>query len=289
MRTKKKEFRTIRAKLPPEAFAVHPDGPPPPPRDLIEPHVWQEVISLPDDVALRTSDDYGTEIKAMLELWGSVIEMCSETGDAWFRTCLYMADGLQACTFNALCGYYGVGASSLRGTMEALIAGVFFQLEETEQAAVRWQNGDYDIKFGSACDRLMGNARMAGLESHLHSRMKYSIFNQKTSNVDPGWARFLYSELSDYSHSRPTHSEGALWEGSNGPVFVPKSFGRVYAYYVSVCALLYVLVKICRPYMKLPEATKWLFKSKHVTPAQVAVESFEYVWGASPSGTMQST
>ena len=270
--------------MPPEAFAIHPSGPEPPPRDPVEREVWQGIMALPDDVSMRTSDDYGTELKAMSELWGSLIDMCAETDDAWFRTCLYMADGLQVCTFNSVCGYYGISASSLRGTMEAMIAGTYFQLEETDQAAVRWQNGDYDLKFGFACDRLYQNNKIADIEAYLDVQMNYSIFRQKTPNADPGWARNLYSELSNFAHNRPTHSEGSLWEGSNGPVFVPASFGRVYAYYLDVCALLYVLAKICRPQMKAPDAAKWVFVSNHIRPSQVAIHAFEYVWGRLPGG-----
>jgi hypothetical protein len=278
-----RDFRTTRAKLPPEAFAIHPAGPEPPARDVVDKEVWQSIMALPDDVALRTSDDYGTEIRAMWELWGSLIDMSTETEDAWFRTCLYMADGLQSCTFNALCGYYGIAASALRGTMEALIAGVFFQLIETVQAAVQWQDGKYDLRFGLACDRLMTEKTIMALETQLIAQTGQAIFQQKSIDKDPGWARRLYSELSNFSHSRPTHSEGSMWEGSNGPIFVPQSFGRVVAHYIDVCALLYVLVKVCRPNMQLPKESKWLFALEHVMPSQIGAEAFRNVWGTLPS------
>jgi hypothetical protein len=272
-------------KLPPEAFAIHPDGPEPPPRDMVEAEVWQTIMTLPDDVALRTSDSYGTEMKAMAELWGSLIDMCNETGDAWFRTCLYMADGLQSSNFNSVCGYYSVAASSLRGTMEALIVGAFFQLIETERAAIEWHNGRYDLKFGFACDRLMKHPAIAEFEAELTRAIDYTIFQQKAANVSPGWARFLYSELSNFAHSRPTHSEGSMWQGSNGPVFVSNSFGRVVALYIDVCALLYVLAKICRPRMKLPNEARWLFELEHVRTSQIAREAFKIVWGSLPEGS----
>jgi hypothetical protein len=62
------DFRYRRFRLPPEAFAIHPEGPELEPRDVIEEEVWRSVVVLPDDVSIRTTDDYGTEIKAMNEL-----------------------------------------------------------------------------------------------------------------------------------------------------------------------------------------------------------------------------
>lgn len=275
----KKDFRYSRYKLPPEAFAFRPEGPEPPPRDVIEKEVWRNIVSLPDDVSIRTSNDYGTQLKAMNDLWFSVIEMCSpETQDAWHYTLLDMAEGLQASTFNALCGYYRVAASCLRATLENIIAGVYLQLERSTEDAVRWQKGELEIKFGFGCDQLLRNSQIQGIESHLEKEMKYSIFRQRQQGVEPGWARWLFGELSKYTHANPTHSEGSLWEGSNGPIFIHSSFRRIYAHYLDVCALLYVGGKLCRPYLKVPGPSKWLSQSPKIHPSLVSVCCFEYLW-----------
>jgi hypothetical protein len=173
------DFRYLRCKLPSEAFALHPEGPEPPPEDVVEEEVWRTIVTLPDDVSIRTSDNYGTELKAMTELWESVIDMCAETRDAWYHTVLDMAEGLQSCTFNALCGYYRVAASSLRAVLEVIITGTYLQLERTAQDAIQWQNGQLEIKFGFGCDHLSRNPRVRRLESHLEKEMQYSIFKQK--------------------------------------------------------------------------------------------------------------
>ncbi|MGA3086200.1 MAG: hypothetical protein ABSE95_15620 [Thermodesulfobacteriota bacterium] len=256
---------------------MHPEGPEPPPRDIIEEEVWRTIVSLPDDVSIRTSNDYGTEIKAMNDLWVSVIDMCVETKDAWYHAVLDMAEGLQASTFNALCGYYRVAASCLRATLEVIIAGVYLQLERSVEDAILWQKGQLEIKFGFGCDHLSRNTRIHQLESHLEREMQYSIFRQRQQGSDPGWARWLFGELSNYAHARPTHSEGSLWEGSNGPIFVPSSFRRTYAHYLDVCALLYLGAKLCRPHMKFPEPAKWLFHSHKIRPSLVSVRCFEYL------------
>jgi hypothetical protein len=280
VKSSQKDFRSQRYKLPAEAFAIHPKGPEPSPRDIVDKEVWREIVYLPDDVSIRTSNDFGTELKAMIELWGSVVEMGMEEGDSWFRTVLYMADGLQVCTFNSLCGFYGVAATCLRTTVETIMAGTYLQLEKTEKDAIDWQNGRFEITFGKACDRLIKNEKIRALEAFLDLEMGYSVFRQKRDNVEPGWARALYSELSNFAHGRPTHSEGSMWEGSNGPVFVPKSFGRIYAYYLDVCLLLLIAGKLCRPYLKAPDSTKWLFRSPHVKPSKFAKCTFEYIFGS---------
>jgi hypothetical protein len=276
------DFRSKRSKLPPDAFALHPDGPEPPPRDIVKEDIWQEITSLPDDVSIRTSDDYGTELKAMIELWGSAIDMCTETGDAWFMSSLDIADSLHACIFNSICGFYRVAASCLRATIDVLIAGTYLQLEGTMEDVRHWQKGEMEIKFGAACDSISKNKRVKSLETYLKTKMKYSIFHQKTSTNNPGWARALYGELSNSAHDRPTHSEGSFWEGSNGPIFVPDSFGRIYAHYLDVCGLLYVLAKLSRPNLVLPTPSKWLFDSRNVRPSKVVAFSFEFLWGSLP-------
>lgn len=279
MSTIKDDFRYRRFKLPPEAFALRPDGPIPPPRDVVNEAAWREIVTLPDDVSIRTSDDFGTELKAMGQLWGSVIEMCNTTDDPLFHTVLYIADSLQACMFNALCGFYRVAASCLRAGIEYSVAGTYLQMERSKADAQRWQKGDLEIMFDTACRKLSGNVQVRMLEDYLSKEMQYSIFKQRNKKTDPGWARALFSELSNFVHGRPTYSEGDLWEGSNGPIFISASFGRIYAHYLDVCALFYTLAKLCRPEMTLPSESHWLFKSRNIHPSKVSVYCFEYLWG----------
>ena len=54
MRTSKanKDFRSVRMKLSPESFAVHPDEPEQMPSDLVGEEVWNEITWLTDDVSL---------------------------------------------------------------------------------------------------------------------------------------------------------------------------------------------------------------------------------------------
>jgi hypothetical protein len=232
---------------------------------------------LPDDVSIRTSDDYGTELKVMYELWSSFIEMSLQTKGGWSLASLDLADDLQACIFNSLCGYYRVAASCLRAAVEVIVIGTYLQLEETEKLIISWQKGEHDIKFGFACDRLSKNSEVINLEKYLADKIHYSIFHHKTATSDPGWAQSLYGELSNFAHNRQMYSEVALWDGSNGPIFVSSSFRRIYAHFLDVCSLSYVLAKICHPSVDIANSVNWLYKSSYVHSSQIAMCSFEHL------------
>ena len=131
--------------------------------------------------------------------------------------------------------------------------------------------------FGEACDLLRCHPRVKQLENYLNSKMKYSIFGQRSLDKPGGWARKLYSELSEFVHSRPTSTAVDMWQGSNGPIYVPASFRRVYALYLDTVALSYALVKLARPEFKYPN-TKHLFHSAHVLPSKVAVFTYKFLW-----------
>jgi len=276
-----KDFRVTRHKLPPDAFAVGSEIPEEPPGDLIEEDIWNHIISFPDDVILRTTDNHGTELKTMYNLWKSWIDLLGEDQDVIWHVMLDAADEFQACLFNALCGYYRIGASCLRSVLELITLGTYFQLFDKTADFDKWREGGYGkIGFGTACDRLMNHSRVKPLEKYLQEQMHYSIFKQKSnSNPEGGWARKLFSELSDFAHSRPTHSSASLWEGSNGPIYVPLSFGKIYTLYLDTTVLGYVLIKLARPSFELPRSVlKYIFSSPTVKPSKVAVYSCRYFW-----------
>src|SRR6266702_3963248 len=98
------DFRESRIRLPPEAFAIA-EGADLPPTDLIKKSVWASIVSFPDDVSLRTSNDQGA--------------MSYFMPDA--------ADEFQASIFNSLCGFYRVASDTLRAALEKATIGAYFQ------------------------------------------------------------------------------------------------------------------------------------------------------------------
>jgi len=279
------DFRLVRNKLPPEAFA-YAKGPELPPTDLVDEKAWYSITGLPDDVALRTSDHHGSQLKAMHDIWGDWIRSVPDEQDAINYTMLDSADALQACTFNALSGYYQVAASCLRSALELNVIGAYFQLLSKTSEFDRFKKGEYEVKFGNACECLFDHPSTQELHDYINSKMDYSIFAKKP-HENESWARNLYSKLSHFAHSRPTHSAVVMWEGSNGPIYVTNSFGRIYALYLDTMSLSYVLVKLARPTLKLPRVTRHLFRSPKVRPSKVALYAFQHLWPEFQDGLEQ--
>jgi hypothetical protein len=99
--------------------------------------------------------------------------------------------------------------------------------------------GNAKVAFGEACDGLVNAPRLVALRTELRQALGDSIFDQMVKDVDKGgWARRLYSDLSEYEHSRPKFRNFDMWQ-SNGPVFSPHAFTTVAAnFYGDLRALL---------------------------------------------------
>jgi hypothetical protein len=282
------DFRATRRKLPPDAFAWGPDEPDPAPEDLIEEQVWSSIMSLPDDVSLRTSDHHGSQLKAMHGLWGSWIESVGEEQDSMYYVMSDAGDEYQACLFNALCGFYRVAASCLRSALELTCHGTYFQLRsasgDTREVLTWKQRGKGSKSFKHLCEDIREQPQATLLEDHLcaqqyDSDRPWSVFGQKSPHRASSWAETLYGELSDFAHSRPNHSSAAKWDGSNGPIYVGHSFGTVYALYLDTMALCHVLVKLARPAFQLPRSTRRPFPGSQVLASKVATYSHDFLWG----------
>jgi hypothetical protein len=51
------DFRAVRIVLEDDDFALVPENPDHPPWDLIDRDTWNSIVTLPDDVGIRTSND----------------------------------------------------------------------------------------------------------------------------------------------------------------------------------------------------------------------------------------
>lgn len=274
------DFRSYRRLLPPEAFALA-EGSDLPPKDLIEESVWSSIMNLPDDVSLRTSANHGTELKFMHALWGSIIKNIGNTEDVMWYSLLDVADELMACIVNSLIGFYTVAASCLRSALELATHGTYYQRCKTLYDYKLWRKNQGDVNFGKACDALNGLSDVKALNEYLYSKIKDTIFERKSSryhNYSGGWIRKLHSELSNFAHSKPTYSHVDLWEGSNGPIYVPKSFGKISALYCDTLAMIYVLIKIAKSKFELPSETQFIFNFPNVKPSKIAVYTYQYLW-----------
>lgn len=275
-----KDFRTTRRMLPPEAFA-YAKGPDLPPQDLVDEKTWNSIMSLPDDVSLRTSSDHGAELKYMDKLWSSIIFSIGNDEDVMQQALLDVADELMACIVNSLMGFYRVAASCLRNSLELATNGAYYQRCKNLDEYKIWRENQGDVKFGEACDKLNGLDDIRSANDYLFSRVKNTIFEPKNSRYDGyqgGWARTLHSKLSNFAHAKPEYSSADMWQGSNGPIYVRESFGKISALYCDTLALTYVLIKISRPNFELNDEKRLIFRFPNIKPSKVAVYTYQYFW-----------
>jgi len=207
-------------------FAIAP-GKYPGPTNLIQKATWKSIVSLPDDVSIRTSDRYGPQLEQMWEYWGiwgravlAIQELSIDpTASPTAVAACDAADELQAATYCALVGYYRVAFSCLRNVLEQITIGTRLALSTDAKGFTDWRNGDEKIGFGWAADTITKNPEVRALEKHLKVKMADSLFAQTPKGV----ARRLFAQLSKYTHGAAGFTD-ADFRKSNGPIFVPETF-----------------------------------------------------------------
>jgi hypothetical protein len=228
----------------------------PGPTNLIEKGTWESIVSLPDDVSIRTSDRYGPELEQMWEYWGTwgrvVLAVQALTKDPAESPTAIAAceatDELQASTYCALVGYYRVAFSCLRNVLEQITIACRLALVPDPKYFADWRNASERIGFGWAADTVPKTSDVAALEKHLTAATRDSMFAQKPK----GLARRLFVELSKYTHGAGGFTDADSPQ-SNGPIFVPKAFVAWRVATLKTCAIVLHELKLAHPNLsKLP-------------------------------------
>jgi hypothetical protein len=118
------DFRARRVILTRADFAYAPK-PAPHPSDLIDKPTWRSITSLPDDVAVRTSNYHGTTLHQLHDLWGAWVESFGNIQDWMFPVMLDAGDDFQAATCTALTGFYRLSIAALRSALELITIGAW--------------------------------------------------------------------------------------------------------------------------------------------------------------------
>lgn len=280
------DFRSARTVLESDDFALAPEGPDPLPEDLVDKATWSGLVTLPDTVAVFTSNDHGAQLRLMHELWGECIEhLHSELQDATFYGMLSASDEFQAATFNALVGYYRVAIGCLRSGLESITIATYCQVRGAKQEFAEWQQGNHEIRFGKACDTLMKATYVQPLDAALFMHCGTDLFGQGQGQRKKGWVRDLYSDLSNYSHSRPGFEAADMWGGSNGPIYEKSAFEWTYRLWLQTLGTCFVLVKLARPATALTDNVRAAFAQAAVREACPLDTAWRYLWGISRSIT----
>ena len=270
----KDDFRARRRVLVRNDFGLAPERVPRP-SDLIEKATWNSIVTLPDDVGVRTSNYHGTTIKQLENLWGAWIECVGEKQDCIFPVMLDAGDDFQAATYTALTGFYRLSVAALRSALELTAIGAWAQFCGKRKEFRSWRAGKSPLSFGQACDGLSGAT--TPLRAHLRATVNDSLFDQRNSTDEGGFARRIYSGISEFSHSRPGHADSDMRE-SNGPIYVGSAFKHVAWMQFETLGLCFLLVLIARPKQRLPEVVVELFKDVKRLKSRVTRAAFEFLY-----------
>ena len=220
------DFRASRLMLENTDFAVAP-GKYAGPSDLVEESIWNSIASLPDDVSIRTSDKYGSQLGEMWGYWGLwtrvVLGVQALTKDPTESPTAIAScdatDEFQAATYCALTGYYRVAFSCLRNVLEQVTIATRLALVPDPKFFADWRNASEKIGFGWAADTIAKSPDVKALEKHLKAATADSLFAQSPK----GLTRRFFGELSKHTHGAAGFTDADRRE-SNGPIFVPKAF-----------------------------------------------------------------
>jgi hypothetical protein len=253
------DFRAIRIILEPDDFAVS-DGQPDIATDLIDQETWQAIVGLPEDVSIRTSNHQGTILKALSNLnFSWVSHAIGDEQDVLYEVLLYTIDEMDAMLFNVLHGYYRQAIGCLRNILELTAFGALCQLRQDRPRFERWRRGE-EIHFGEVCTQLQGLPPIQALNAALLAQVNDTFLERRQGPHTGGWARRLYATLCASSHSRPSATNVGLW-ASNGPVYVPAAFDLAATLCSETLALCYILIKLARPQLVLPDAMQSEFET----------------------------
>jgi hypothetical protein len=270
------DFRAVRIVLEDEDFALV-EGPEGPPTDLVDREVWNEIVTLPDDVAVRTSNHYGQLLRILDQHWTVWVLAVDSAPGPIGEAMLDAADEFRAAIFNAMHGYYRQACGCLRNALEAITTATACQVTERADLIARRNAGE--LGFGAACDALQTAPALHTLRDSLIAHLSDSIFDQKTKTAPGGWARRLYSTLSGFEHSSPSCRNGDMWQ-SNGPVFAPKAFHEAASTFFETSSLCFLLVKMAQPLFSFPDTARLLHQEDLIGTNSVAVAAYEHLFGA---------
>ena len=217
--------------------------------DRIDKATWDSIVTLPDDVAVRTTDYHGTTVRQLHDLWGAWIECYGENKDCLFPVMLDAADDFQAATYAALTGYYRLSISAVRSALELVAIGTWAHVCGKLQEFKDWRAGKITLSLGQACDGLIAGAHT--LESDLYQLVGDSMFAQRAPKNEGGFVRRIFDGISNFTHSRPGSTDGDMRK-SNGPIYVRSAFKHVSWIEFEAFAVCYVLVLLARRNLPTP-------------------------------------
>jgi len=244
----------------------------PPRSDKIDKATWNSIVTLPDDVAIRTSNYHGGTLRQLDDLWGAWVGSSGEVHDCLSPAMLDAGDDFQSATYAALTGFYRLSVSALRSALELMTIATWGQVAGEDAEYSAWRQGRSTLSFGKACDGLIASTRK--LQEHLRATVNDGLFDQKTSATEGGFARRIFDGMSAFSHSRPGYSDGDVRQ-SNGPIYVESAFKHVSWIQFETMGLCFVLLLLARPHATVSQNVLDLFRDVKRVRSKVTRAAFK--------------
>jgi hypothetical protein len=189
-----KDFRAGRLILDPEDFALGDDELDSSPTDLISEDPWNGIMTLPGDVAIRTTSHQGTRVTILYELCSGWIDAMPLAGIV-AEAMLDSADDFAVALFNLTHGFYKQALSALRSALETMTLACACEIGGDTGKWSAWQSGEA-IKFNVTCNTLQSSSRFRILEDSARQAVGLSIYAGDNGSGRNAWARNLYQRLS---------------------------------------------------------------------------------------------
>jgi len=192
------DFRARRRVLTRGDFAYAPK-PEATPSDPVSRSTWEGIVTLPDDVAGRTSNHHGTTLTQLENLWGAWVESIGDLQDCLSPAMLDDGDDFQSTAYTALTRFDRRSISALRSALELMTIAAWAQVCGKDAEYLAWRSGKGTLSFGQGCDGLIGATRT--LQERLRADVNDTLFDQKTPSSEGGLARRIFDGLSNF-HTR---------------------------------------------------------------------------------------
>lgn len=252
------DFRSQRLILEPSDFALGPDEPEPEPTDLISEDAWNGIMTLPGDVAIRTTSHQGERVEILYDLWSGWVHELPESS-MLAHAMLDCADDFAAALFNLTHGFYKQALFSLRSALEVATMACSCQLLADQAKWDEWLGGG-DLRFARECDNLQSSKLVKELDQAVFVTAGATFYASQVGTAkSSSWARNLYRRLSQYAHARDTSSNSQLWE-SNGPIYSADGMRISYHSFLETYDLCLLAAKLALPELSMPEQAEVIFK-----------------------------
>lgn len=243
------DFRRVRSYLAPHVFASwrldDPDEPDvlPPPDDLVPKEDWDEFMTLPTDVVLKTTSYEGTWASRIHRLdsdWHFASPMDPTSAPFMHWPGITVGEEFDAVVFNAVHGYFRQALGCLRNVLETLAAAASLAVTNDTAKYQAWESGADEVPMREARPILRDSSDGTRIDAAVAD--PDAVFGDNQNH----WIKRRYKELCAYTHGAAGHTNLDFWE-SNGPIFVPEAFPLVESELRETLAISYLLLKIGWP------------------------------------------